>query len=90
MVTIKLPVKLDISAVADYYFQVLFSLSESDQQHVQIDASELTHVDTAGIQLLLALVQQLPKEKKTLSWQSTPDVLIQHAEQLGLTDALHI
>ena len=88
--TIKLPATLDVSAVTNYY-QILLSFVDNDnQESVQIDASELAHIDTAGIQLLLALVQQLSKQNKTLSWQSPPDELTQCAAQLGLTDALYI
>ena len=87
---IKLPVKLDISVVAHYYQELLSLIDNNSQQQVHIDAGELVHIDSAGIQLLLALVQELSKQNKTLSWQSSSDVLTQTAAQLGLIDALHL
>ena len=62
-ITIKLPVELDISAVADYHSQILLPLIDgASQQSVLIDASDLTHIDSAGIQLLLAIVQHASQQ----------------------------
>lgn len=86
---IKLPAELNISAVTPCHSAMLQQLADSDtQQNIQIDASELLHIDTSGMQLLVALVAEASAQNRTLTWQSISDDLKQCALRLGLTDTL--
>ena len=89
--TIKLPAELEISEVAQYHTTLVEMLSKLDpQQNIQIDASELWRVDTAGIQLLVALVSEASTQNRQLSWQKKSVELTECAQRLGLSDILLI
>ncbi len=55
---------------------------------VTIDASMVQRVDTAGIQLLLALIQEIQRRNGSLQWREPAESLLQTAATLGLGEAL--
>jgi len=58
---------------------------------VDVDASRVGKIDTAGLQLLLAFVRQLDAEGRALVWAQQPNAeLYRAAAQLGLVDALKL
>jgi phospholipid transport system transporter-binding protein len=60
----------------------------SDGRTVQIDARDVTRIDTAGIQLLLALSLELQRRGRALVWLGISEVVEQVARLTGLRDAL--
>ena len=57
---------------------------------VTLDASGLVSVDTAGVQLLFALVKELKSKGCSVAWQSVPTVLSDTAKILGAGAALEL
>jgi len=58
---------------------------------VEIDATHVGKIDTAGLQLLLAFVRQMDADGRGLSWKQDPNPeLYRAAAQLGLVDALKL
>ncbi len=55
---------------------------------VQIDATAVDRVDTAGLQLLAAFVRDLRAEMRTVEWVGCSDALRKAATALGLEAAL--
>ena len=55
---------------------------------VQLDAGTIEEIDTAGMQLLLALISELNTQSLKVEWQSPSEVLIQTAAILGMSEAL--
>ena len=53
-----------------------------------VDVSGVTHVDTAGLQLLIAATRSAKKVGKTLRWQGAPTVLVEAATKLGVAATL--
>lgn len=55
-----------------------------------IDASAVAVVDTAGMQLLVALVLELGRSGRRWSWSGVSEPVRQAAERLGLSDVLFV
>jgi phospholipid transport system transporter-binding protein len=55
---------------------------------VQIDATGVDRVDTAGLQLLAAFVRELRAEMRAVEWVGCSDALRKAAAALGLETAL--
>jgi len=55
---------------------------------LQIDATAVDRVDTAGLQLLAAFVRDLRAEARTVEWVGCSDALQKAARALGLHSAL--
>ena len=89
--TITLPEELNISEVTHFHTSIVDQLSQlAPQQQININASELRRIDTAGIQLLVALVSEASTQTNKLTWQNPSDNLTQCAAHLGLSDILLI
>lgn len=90
-VIIDLPKSLDISEINSSYEQFSNLLSELvENTSVTFNAQSLSRVDTAGVQLLVALVVELTTRKININWENTPDELINGANALGLFDLLKL
>ena len=57
---------------------------------VEIDATHVGKIDTAGLQLLLGFVRQLDADGRGLAWKQPNPELYRAAEQLGLVGALKL
>jgi phospholipid transport system transporter-binding protein len=55
---------------------------------LQIDATAVDRVDTAGLQLLAAFVRDVRAEGRTVDWVGCSDALHKSAQALGLHSAL--
>ena len=55
---------------------------------LQIDATAVDRVDTAGLQLLAAFVRDLRAEARTVEWVGCSDALQKAVRALGLHSAL--
>nr|WP_281423948.1 STAS domain-containing protein [Oceanobacter mangrovi] len=59
-----------------------------DAQDIFLKADDVQYCDTAGLQLLLALVQTVQAAGLQISWQGVSDVVRDTSKLLGLTSAL--
>lgn len=85
--TIVLPPVVGIAAAAELKEAMLRTL-ETSAGAVQVDASAVQRVDTAGVQLLLALCNRAMAEDRDLQWQGDTTVLAQAVAALGLDHLL--
>jgi anti-anti-sigma regulatory factor len=80
----KLPAQLTIAQVDNCKAQLL---QEIDEHNVIIlDDSNVTHIDTVGIQLLLAAVTYIASQNKELNWSSNSSVIQESVKKLGLNE----
>ncbi len=83
---IKFPCDLTIAHVDEYQTQILPLINDHDV--ITIDDSELTHIDTIGVQFILAVVTYIIAQGKEIEWQSQSRILKQSINQLGISDAI--
>ncbi|WP_057831126.1 STAS domain-containing protein [Colwellia sp. TT2012] len=83
---IKFPNDLTIAQV-DEYRALIIPLID-DQDVITIDDSELTRIDTIGVQFILAVVTYIIAQGKEIKWQSKSSVLKESIQQLGISDAI--
>jgi anti-anti-sigma regulatory factor len=81
-----LPALLTIAQVDDCKNQLLDEIAKNDV--ITFDDSAVTHIDTVGIQLLLAAVTYIAAQNKVLNWNSTSRVIQESVKQLGLNEAI--
>ncbi len=65
---------------------VVFDLTEP----IRLEGGEIDQVDGAGIQFLVAVMQEAVSKGIEVSWVGVSEVLQNAAEQLGLSDVLHL
>ena len=82
---IELPDDLTISFLATFKNDVVPLIANSNDITV-VDKS-LQKIDTAGVQLLLALINEIITQKKSLSWKMSSSVLKESIKQLGLENS---
>jgi anti-anti-sigma regulatory factor len=82
---VRLPDALTIHGVRDVKASLLERFEQPD---LVIDLQSVREVDTAGVQLLLALRRARLGAGATLRWQGEPGVLSVAARALGLADEL--
>lgn len=87
MSSIPLPATLTIQSVAADHAD-LCELIKSVESPVTIDASGVEEIDTAGMQLILSLVNQLHSQSLKTKWHSPSNVVLQTADILGMSEAL--
>lgn len=85
---IQLPDALVIQNVADWKERFIHHLA--DGAIPPLDASLLKDIDTAGLQLLLAVAVEVEKQGGTLTWSSTSPELHDFAKVLGVTEPLNL
>jgi len=83
---IKLPSELTIAQVDSYQAQIISHIDEN--KVITIDDSELTRIDTIGVQFILAVVTYIIAQGKEIKWQSTSIILRESINQLGINDAI--
>jgi len=81
-----LPEELGIAQVEACYTQLVEALSSASE--VKIDASALKQVDTAGVQLLYAFVQEAGKKGTAVSWAAKSEELESVSVQLGVAEGM--
>ena len=79
---------LNIQNVAELYEQ--FSKGLDSQDIIEIDASEVVSIDTATLQLLIVLKQEVVKLHKEVTIDFPSDKFIEAAELLGLERMLEV
>ena len=84
--TLKLPEEISIANVGDWQDKLTAALQ--DASSLTLDASELSRVDTAGVQLLAVLFKQAQASNVTIGWSANSSTLETTASQLGLKSVL--
>ncbi|MEO6366858.1 MAG: STAS domain-containing protein [Steroidobacteraceae bacterium] len=67
--------------------QFLLLATDCGTGKVIIDGSQVEHIDTAGLQLLVAFAQAQAKAGRALQWSGASDPLLRGSRRLGV-DAL--
>ena len=79
------PAKIGIANAQAFRTQLLEVAAEGP---VAVDASGVSHIDAAGIQLLLAFTRGLEAQGRSWSWDGLAPAVQRAAENLGLTQTL--
>lgn len=87
--SIHLPETLTIQSVSEEYTRINEILA-GIESNITLVADNISNIDTAGLQLLLALVTKIQREGCSFNWQEPSEALIKNAENLGLTDQLQL
>ena len=82
----KLPAELTIVKAEECKSQFI----EYVEQHseISLDDSDVSRVDTVGVQLLLAIVTYVVSQNKPLNWQNQSSIIKQSIKQLGLNEEI--
>jgi anti-anti-sigma regulatory factor len=82
----KLPAQLTIAHVGECKDKLLVEIDNNN--NISFDDSDVTIIDTVGVQLLLAAVTYIALQNKELNWSSTSSVIQKSVKQLGLNEAI--
>lgn len=85
---LQLPEHLTILEISEWQEAMGALLAVSPE--LQIDVSPLTRIDTAGLQLLLAVVQEAQAKGGSVQWVGVSDILSQSAHWLGMSSVLGV
>jgi phospholipid transport system transporter-binding protein len=80
--------KLDPCCTLRESADLQFSLVAANGDPVVVDGSAVERVDTAGLQLLVALAQRQQQSGRRLEWKAASPEIIKCGERLGLIGAL--
>lgn len=89
MSSITLPTSLTIQSVTADHKHLIERLSGIEGP-VEIDAGSVEEIDTAGMQLLLAVISELDSRSVKTQWVAPTQVLLQTAATLGMSNALSL
>ncbi len=84
--TIKLPMELTIAQVEQFKQEALEMINQSAT--LLIDDSNISRIDTTGVQLILAIVTQISSLNKELTWQCQADCITESIKQLGINEPI--
>ncbi|GHF93383.1 STAS domain-containing protein [Thalassotalea marina] len=82
----KLPSELTIVQVDECKTNFLAYVETNDE--LAFDDSELTRIDTVGMQLILSMVIHIASLKKQLNWQVSSSIIGQSISQLGINEPI--
>ncbi len=74
---------LTISHATELHQKILAALEDSSE--IKLNATAIEKVDTAGLQVIVALSNELKKMDGTMLWDKPSEALVQAAATLGLT-----
>ena len=80
--------KLDSGCTLRDVVDMQFSLVAANGDPVIVDGGDVERVDTAGLQLLVALARRQQQAGRRLSWKAASPLLLKCGERLGLIEAL--
>lgn len=86
LIMIKFPSDLTIAQVDEYQSQIVPQIDALDV--ITIDDSDLSRIDTIGVQFILAVVTYIIAQGKEIRWQSNSTILKESVQKLGITDAI--
>jgi anti-anti-sigma regulatory factor len=81
-----LPTQLTIVQSEEFKSTLIQLIDNNDV--IELDDSQVTVIDTIGVQLLLALVTDIASQNKKLIWNSSSTVIKESVKQLGLNEAI--
>ncbi|MGH1438801.1 MAG: STAS domain-containing protein [Cellvibrionaceae bacterium] len=84
--TVKCGEALTISNVADLHTKLTSALESSS--NIELDVHEVEKVDTAGLQLLVALHNELEKSDGNLTWKAPSEAFTEAVAVTGMTPYL--
>lgn len=87
VVKVQLPARLQISNLGSVHAE-LCSLVAGKRRHVVFDAGEISLVDAAGVQLLVAFFRQFQAAGGKVEWENYSVQLYQMADELGISGQL--
>jgi len=82
----KFPSEITISQVDNCKSQLLDFIAEHDE--IDFDDSQITRVDTVGVQLILSSIHYITAQNKSLIWRCKSAILNQCIKQLGINDPI--
>jgi len=86
-IKVKLPENLTIHHI-DTHFNELNKLFDSAESEINIEASAVETIDSAGLQALIVLIKNSLDNNKKIIWENTPDIVQTSSDKLGLSKAL--
>ena len=86
-VVLSCPSVLSIAETAEFRTRLLALPADAP---VVIDASEVSRIDGAGVQLLLAFVRKLDADGRSWSWSGRAQCIDRAARTLAVADSLGI
>lgn len=87
-ITIDCGEALTIANVASLHAQFVAALEKTSS--IEVNAAKVEKVDTAGLQLLVAVNHELHKSDNSLIWKSASDVLTESISTCGLSSEITI
>ncbi len=86
-VEIHLPAVLDLASAPEFQVRLAQLLRAPA---IALDGSMLQHIDTAGIQLLCALMRTAEQRGVEVTWSAASPALISHAQLLGVEHVIRL
>jgi len=80
--------QLDASCTLRESGDLQFSLVAANGDPLLVDGGGVERIDTAGLQLLVALVRRQTQAGRRLIWKAASPALLKCTERLGLSEAL--
>lgn len=87
-IEMKLPENLTVAHAHALHDEFEELLNKKNIDQLVVHAAGVNRADTAGLQLMLAVVQATNERQISLSWDKPSENLIQVAVTLGIRDAL--
>jgi len=84
---LELPPRLEISSLAPLHGKMT-TLLKGKSKLIVLDGAEVSVVDSAGLQLLVAFVSTVKGQGFSLSWDNYSVQVYQMASEMGLADRL--
>jgi|LWDU01.1.fsa_nt_gi anti-anti-sigma regulatory factor len=88
MIKIKLQSQLGIQIVSDLKAELETAIAADEG--IVLDASAVETVDSAALQLLVALVQYAALKKCDIEWREPASAFLEAVKLMGLNGALHV
>ncbi len=82
----KLPVELTIAQVEECKADLVLYIEENEA--LVFDDTQVSRVDTVGIQLLLAAITYIASQNKQLTWQCQSSIIQESIKQLGINEEI--
>lgn len=79
---------LDIANGQALYERLQAALGESFE--IELQCADVDKADTAGLQILVAAIQEIEKNEGTVTWKEPSEKLLAIAESLGLYQLLQL
>ncbi|HEY9018331.1 STAS domain-containing protein [Thiomicrospira sp.] len=86
---VTLPENLTIHHINDHFAELKQSIL-SENENLVFDAGQIDSIDTSGLQMLLALVENLKSREVSFNWQNVNSTLKDNALNIGLVSQLQL